>query len=212
LLAPALFAAVFADTEAPALFAAVLLSTMLADRATPARFALALDATMPADLTAATLLAVALPSTMFADAGAAALLALALLSTMLADAGAATLLALDPPAVVLTDDVTMVVPAHCTASFGLATAAIAVTCASAGPTTSAVDAASTVPLQPVDQLLLLPGLPHSRLRAELLQLRDGLRAGKHKAKRVSLVGEGSRDFPWEAALRIADRVARQRPS
>ena len=186
LLAPVLVAAVCADAEAPALFAAVLDSTMLADRATPARFALALDATMPADLTAAALLALVLPSTMFADAGAAALLAPAPQSAMLADAGAAALLALDSTAVVLADDLTMAVPAHCTAALGLAAAAIVAVGASAGSITSAIDGASAVPLQPVDQVLLLPGLRQWYLRAELLQLRDGLRAGKHKAKRVSL--------------------------
>jgi hypothetical protein len=112
---------------------------------------------------------------------------LVLESAVFADAGSAALLALNSPAVVLADDATMAVPAHSTPALGLAAAAIVAVGASAGSTTAAVDAASVVPLQPVDQLLLLPGLPHSRLRAELLQLRDGLRAGNHKVGRVSLI-------------------------
>jgi hypothetical protein len=176
-----------ADLTAAARFAAALLAPMFADLAAPARFALALIASMFADLTAAARFAPALLSTMFADAGAAALLALVLQSTMFADAGAAALLALDSTAVVLADDFTMAVPAHCTPAIELAAAANAVACASAG-SIFAGGAASAVPLQPVDQVLLLPGLPHSRLRAELLQLRDGLRAGKHKAQRVGLAG------------------------
>jgi hypothetical protein len=123
---------------------------------------------------------------MFTDRAAAALLALVLLSAMFADAGSAALLALNSPAVVLADDLTMAVPAHCTTALGLAAAAAAVARTSAG-STSATGTASAVLLQPVDQLLLLPGLPHSRVRAELLQLRDGLRAGKHTRWRVSRI-------------------------
>ena len=122
---------------------------------------------------------------MLADLAAPALLALAPQSAMFADAGAAALLTTDSTAVVLADDCTMAVPAHCTAALGLAAAAAIVAAGAIAGSASAGRAASAVPLQSVDQLLLLPGLPHSRLRAELLQLRDGLRAGKHKVGRVS---------------------------
>ena len=76
----------------------------------------------------------------------------------------------------------MAVPAHCTAALGIGAAAAtfiitksATTSAAAAYAASAVDVASRAPRQPVDQLLLLPGLRKSRLHAEDLQLRDGLR-------------------------------------
>ncbi len=69
----------------------------------------------------------------------------------------------------------MTVPALCTAALGVAAAAAIVvaadTGASAAPT---AEAATEMPRQTVDQVLLLPGLRQSHLRAQLLQLRDGL--------------------------------------
>jgi hypothetical protein len=96
---------------------------------------------------------------------------------MLADPAAPALLALVLPAVVRAEDFPMAVPAHCTAAVRIAAAAAAAIITSAAATSAAatVDVAPRVPRQPVDQLLLLPALRQSRLRAELLQVRDGLR-------------------------------------
>jgi hypothetical protein len=104
---------------------------------------------------------------------------------------------------VLADDVTIAVPAYCTAALGLAAAAIAAAGASAGSTSAVETASAVVLLQPVDQLLLLPGLPHSRLRAELLQLRDGLR-GQTEGGRVSRI-ERRAVSCGEAALWTGER-------
>ena len=90
-------------------------------------------------------------------------------------AAAAALLALVLPAVVRAEDPPMAVPAHCTAAVGIAAAAAAaiITSAATASAAAAVDVAPRTPRQPVDQLLLLPALRQSRLRAELLQIRDG---------------------------------------
>jgi hypothetical protein len=70
------------------------------------------------------------------------------------------------------------VPPHCAAYLGVAAAAaaavvVACTSASAAP---AVEAAAGVPCQPVDEILLRPGLRQFQSGAELLQVGDGLRA------------------------------------
>jgi hypothetical protein len=81
----------------------------------------------------------------------------------------------------------MAVPAYCANALATAAAAtIVVAGTSTAGAGAAVDAATGVPRQPVDQVLRLPALRQCRLRAELLQLRDGLRAKKkHQTKRVS---------------------------
>ena len=78
----------------------------------------------------------------------------------------------------------MAVPAHCATA--LATAAPTTTVVAGSRTTAATTAAANrVPRQPVDQVLLLPALRQCRLRAELLQLRDGLRADKNTGRSES---------------------------
>ena len=70
----------------------------------------------------------------------------------------------------------MTVPALCTAALGVAAAALVVaadTSASAAPATGA---ATEMPRQTVDQILLLPGLRQLKSGAQLLQLGDGLHA------------------------------------
>jgi hypothetical protein len=138
---------------------------------------------MLTDRTALARFALALLSTMFADLAAAALLALALLSAVLAEGAAAARLAPVLDAVVRAEDFSMAVPAHCTAALRIAAAAaatIAVAGASASASTAAAaaDGGTGVTLQPVDQILLLPADRQSKLGAELLQRRDGLRVRK----------------------------------
>jgi hypothetical protein len=117
-----------------------------------------------------------------ADPAASAFLALVLAAAVLADAAASTFLALDLPAVVQAEQLPMAVPAHWTAAPGTGAAATVVDSASVS-----ADVTTGVPYQPVDQLLLLPSFRQSRFRAELLQLRDGLRAGTQNA---SVMGQG----------------------
>jgi hypothetical protein len=57
----------------------------------------------------------------------------------------------------------------------------ATTSASAAPAAEA--ATAVMHQQPVDQILLLPGLRQFKLRAELLQLRDGLQPNGHNIRR-----------------------------
>ena len=86
----------------------------------------------------------------------------------------------------------MAVPAYCANALATAAAAAIVvagtstsTSTSAAGAGAAVDAATGVPRQPVDQVLLLPALRQCRLRAELLQLRDGLRENKNTGRSES---------------------------
>ena len=79
----------------------------------------------------------------------------------------------------------MAVPAHCATALATATPADAVVVDSRTIAAAAVDAAIRVPRQPLDQLLLLPALRQCRLRAELLQLRDGLRADRNTGRSES---------------------------
>jgi hypothetical protein len=87
---------------------------------------------------------------------------------------------------VVAEDVPVTVPPQFTAAaLGVAAAATIVaagTSASAGP---AVEAATRVLRQPADQILLLAGLRQSRLRAELLQIRDGLRTDARVPREAS---------------------------
>jgi hypothetical protein len=96
---------------------------------------------------------------------------------MLADRASTTLPAGFPLAVVVAEDLPVTVPALCTATLGFANATAIVvaadTCASAAPAT---EAATEMPRQTVDQILLLPGLRQLISGAQLLQLGDGLRA------------------------------------
>jgi hypothetical protein len=69
------------------------------------------------------------------------------------------------------------VPALCTAARGVATAAAIVAAAGARASAApAVEDATEVPRQTVDQVLLLPGLRQQKSGTQLLQLGDGLRA------------------------------------
>jgi hypothetical protein len=93
---------------------------------------------------------------------------------MLADRASATLPALVPLAVVVAEDVPVTVQRlFCTSTYDVAAAAAAAivvaadTRASAAP---AVEAATEMPCQAVDQILLLPGLRQFKSGAQLLQL------------------------------------------
>jgi hypothetical protein len=80
----------------------------------------------------------------------------------------------------------MAVPAHSATALAAAAPAAIIAAGSRTIAAAAVDAATGAPRQPIDQVLLLPALRQCRLRAELLQLRDGLRADrKHRTQRVS---------------------------
>jgi hypothetical protein len=76
----------------------------------------------------------------------------------------------------------MAVSAHRTAAPGTSASAATTTTATTtsaaaahAAAAAAADVTPGVPRQPVDQLLLLLALRQSRLRAEILQARDGLR-------------------------------------
>ena len=82
----------------------------------------------------------------------------------------------------------MAVPAYCATALAAtapATTVVAGSRTTATAAAAAVDAAIRVPRQPVDQVLLLPALRQCRLRAELLQLRDGLRENKNTGRSES---------------------------
>jgi hypothetical protein len=82
-----------------------------------------------------------------------------------------------PLAVVVAEDVTVTVPALCTAALGVtATAAIVVAADTRVSAAPATEAAAEMPRQTVNQILLLPGLRQLKAGAQLLQLGDGLRA------------------------------------
>jgi hypothetical protein len=94
---------------------------------------------------------------------------------MLADPASTALPAGVPPAVVVAKDVPVTVPALCTAALGVAAAAPLVVAAGtrAGAAPASIEAATEMPHQTVDQILLLPGLRQLKSGA---QLGDGLRA------------------------------------
>jgi hypothetical protein len=95
---------------------------------------------------------------------------------MLADPASVALLAPALPPVVWAEDVPAAVPPHFTAALSVAAAASIVAAGTSASAAPAVEAATGVLRQPVDQVLLPPGLRQFKSRAELLQLRDGLRA------------------------------------
>jgi hypothetical protein len=69
------------------------------------------------------------------------------------------------------------VPALCTAARGVATTAAIVAAAGARASAApAVEDATEVPRQTVDQVLLLPGLRQQKSGTQILQLSHGLRA------------------------------------
>jgi hypothetical protein len=132
---------------------------------------------MLADRASAALLAVALAAAMLADRASAALLAVALAAAMLADRASAALLAAVLAAVVVAEDAPVAVPALCTAALGVtATTALVVAADTGTSTAPAIAAATEMPRQTVDQILLLPGLRQLKSGAQLLQLGDGLHA------------------------------------
>jgi hypothetical protein len=78
---------------------------------------------------------------------------------------------------VVAEDVPVTVPALCTAALGVTAAAALVVAADTGASAAtAIEAATEMPHQTVDQILLLPGLRQLKSGAQLLQLGDGLRA------------------------------------
>jgi hypothetical protein len=79
----------------------------------------------------------------------------------------------------------MAVPAHCATALATAAPATTVVAGSHTIAAAAATAANRVPQQPLDQVLLLPALRQCRLRAELLQLRDGLRADRNTGRSES---------------------------
>ena len=89
----------------------------------------------------------------------------------------------------------MAVPAHCATALATAAPTTTVVAGSrttaAAATAAAAAAANRVTRQPVDQVLLLPALRQCRLRAELLQLRDGLRENTNTGRSESATREGS---------------------
>jgi hypothetical protein len=88
----------------------------------------------------------------------------------------------------------MTVPALCTAALGVAaTAALAVAADTGASAAPAVEAATEMPRQTVDQILLLPGLRQLKSGAQLLQLGDGLRARgpKNQTQRESKATVGT---------------------
>jgi hypothetical protein len=160
--------------------ARVLDVTVLADGAAPAIFALALSSSMLADGAAPAVSALTLPSSMLADAPSTALPALVPDTAVLADATPAAVLAPALLAVVRAEDVPTTVPAYLSTAARTSTAPTLVTVAGAPPAPApAVHAHAAVLRQLVDEVLLLPGLRQSRVRAQLLQLRDGLRTCAH---------------------------------
>jgi hypothetical protein len=68
------------------------------------------------------------------------------------------------------------VPLLCTAALGVTAAAIVVTVDTSASAAPAVEDATEMPRQTVDQILLLPGLWQLKSGAQLLQLSHGLRA------------------------------------
>jgi hypothetical protein len=79
------------------------------------------------------------------------------------------------------------VPEHSTSIPDVAAATTIVVAGTSA--SSAVEAAIGVLLQPVDQIMLLPGLRQFKSRAELLQLRDGLHARTNTSDETQ-VGHG----------------------
>jgi hypothetical protein len=131
---------------------------MLADRASPALFAPALLTAMRADPAPAALFTLVPHTPMRTDAAPPALLALVLLT------------------VVVAADVPVAVPPLCAAALGVAAAAAAIAVGTSASTAPAVEDATEMPRQTVDQILLVPGLRQLISGAQLLQLGDGLRA------------------------------------
>ena len=68
----------------------------------------------------------------------------------------------------------MTVPALCTAALGVIAAALVVTVDTSASTAPTIEAATEMPRQTVDQILLLPGLRQLISGAQLLQLGHGL--------------------------------------
>ena len=85
-----------------------------------------------------------------------------------------------PLAVVVAEDVPVAVPLLCTAARRVIAAAIVVVADTSASAAPAVEDATEMPRQTVDQILLLPGLRQLISGAQLLQLGDGLRARGHR--------------------------------
>jgi hypothetical protein len=173
--APILPSSVLADAAAAAVFAPSLPSSVLADGTAPAVFAHNHPSSVLADGAAPAVFALSLPSSVLADAAAPAVFALVLPSSVLADADAPAVFALALLSAVWAEFVPMPVLAHrSTAARTTAALAVVTNTGAFSPPATAVHAHAAVLRQLVDEVLLLPGLRQSRLRAQLLQLRDGL--------------------------------------
>jgi hypothetical protein len=81
-----------------------------------------------------------------------------------------------PLAVVVAEQVPVAVPPLCAAALRVTTTAIVVTVITSASAAPAVEDATEMPRQTVDQILLLPGLRQLESDAQLLQLGCGLRA------------------------------------
>ena len=149
---------------------------MLTDRASATLLAVAPLAAMLADPASATLLAAVLAAAVLADPASAAFLASVLAAAVLADRGTTALSAGVPLAVVVAEQMPVAVAALCTAALGITAAALVVTVDTSASAAPAVEAATEMPRQTVEQILLLPGLRQLKLGAHLLQLSHVLRA------------------------------------
>jgi hypothetical protein len=77
---------------------------------------------------------------------------------------------------VVAEDLPVTVPALFTAALGVTAAAAVIAAGTSASAAPAIEAATEMPRQTVDQILLLPGLRQLISGAQLLQLGDGLRA------------------------------------
>jgi hypothetical protein len=124
---------------------------MLADAASPAVLALVLVAAMLADAAAPAVFALSLPSSVLADAATAAVFALGLLAVVRAEVFPTAALA-----------------RRSTAARATTAPAVASVAGARPAPTPAIHAHAAVLRQLVDEVLLLPGLRQSNLRAQLL--------------------------------------------
>jgi hypothetical protein len=111
-----------------------------------------------------------------------------------------------PLAVVVAEDVPVTVPALCTAALGIAAAAIVVAAGTGASAAPAVEAATEMPHQTVDQILLLPGLRQLKSGAQFLQLGDGLHARGQRNQMQRESKASGKGHGW--AARTLTRVQR----
>jgi hypothetical protein len=94
---------------------------------------------------------------------------------------------------VVAEDVPVTVPVLCTTALGIAaTATLIVAAGTRASAAPAVEAATEMPRQTGDQILLLPGLRQLKSGAQLLQLGDGLRMRGQINQALTRVGNESK--------------------